>query len=157
VGLREVGKAQRNGFNRLSGRLKHPIDAPRGLKRFRETGLRISRGVINPSLLRDRVSLSIWQMMIAARVTRALLPQELVPERLHPSNNVTTVSIITTGTECSGDLECGSRTTRMSLKAVSIARWSVSDYINTFYNRTRRHAHLGAVSPEPFETSAKCN
>jgi putative transposase len=33
----------------------------------------------------------------------------------------------------------------------------VSDYINTFYNRTRRHAHLGGVSPETFETSAKCD
>jgi len=31
----------------------------------------------------------------------------------------------------------------------------VSDYINTFYNRTRRHRHLGGVSPEAFETSAK--
>jgi integrase-like protein len=31
----------------------------------------------------------------------------------------------------------------------------VSDYINTFYNRTRHHAHLGGVSPEMFETSAK--
>jgi len=33
----------------------------------------------------------------------------------------------------------------------------VSDYINTFYNRTRRHAHLGGVSPETFKTSAKCD
>jgi putative transposase len=33
----------------------------------------------------------------------------------------------------------------------------VSDYINAFYNRTRRHAHLGGVSPETFETSAKCD
>ena len=31
----------------------------------------------------------------------------------------------------------------------------VSDYINSFYNRTRRHCHLGGVSPETFETSAK--
>ena len=31
----------------------------------------------------------------------------------------------------------------------------VSDYINTFYNRTRRHRHLGGVSPEAFETSTK--
>ncbi len=31
----------------------------------------------------------------------------------------------------------------------------VSDYINSFYNRTRRHRHLGGVSPEAFETSAK--
>ncbi len=31
----------------------------------------------------------------------------------------------------------------------------VSDYINSFYNRTRRHGHLGGVSPETFETNAK--
>ena len=31
----------------------------------------------------------------------------------------------------------------------------VSDYINSFYNRTRRHRHLGGDSPETFETSAK--
>jgi len=31
----------------------------------------------------------------------------------------------------------------------------VSDYINSFYNRTRRHRHLGGVSPETFETNAK--
>jgi putative transposase len=31
----------------------------------------------------------------------------------------------------------------------------VSDYINAFYNQTRRHTHLGGVSPEAFETSAK--
>jgi putative transposase len=31
----------------------------------------------------------------------------------------------------------------------------VSDYIDSFYNRTRRHRHLGGVSPETFETNAK--
>ena len=36
-----------------------------------------------------------------------------------------------------------------------LATADVSDYINTFYNRTRRHRHLGGVSPEAFEISAK--
>jgi putative transposase len=31
----------------------------------------------------------------------------------------------------------------------------VSEYINSFYNRMRRHRHLGGVSPEVFETNAK--
>jgi putative transposase len=31
----------------------------------------------------------------------------------------------------------------------------VSDYIESFYNRTRRHTHVGGVSPEAFEASAK--
>ena len=36
-----------------------------------------------------------------------------------------------------------------------LATADVSDYINSFYNRTRRHRHLGGVSPEAFESSAK--
>jgi putative transposase len=31
----------------------------------------------------------------------------------------------------------------------------VADYIETFYNRTRRHSHLGGLSPEQFETAHK--
>jgi len=31
----------------------------------------------------------------------------------------------------------------------------VADYIENFYNRTRRHSHLGGVSPEAFEASVK--
>jgi putative transposase len=31
----------------------------------------------------------------------------------------------------------------------------VSDYIETFYNRTRRHSHLGGMSPEQFEVAQK--
>jgi len=31
----------------------------------------------------------------------------------------------------------------------------VSDYIDSLYNCTRRHRHLGGVSPEGFETNAK--
>jgi putative transposase len=32
-----------------------------------------------------------------------------------------------------------------------LAAEDISDYISTFYNRTRRHTHLGGVSPEEFE------
>lgn len=31
----------------------------------------------------------------------------------------------------------------------------IADYIETFYNRTRRHSHLGGVSPEQFEAAHK--
>jgi putative transposase len=30
----------------------------------------------------------------------------------------------------------------------------ISDYIDSFYNRTRRHQHLGGVSPDEFESAA---
>jgi putative transposase len=36
-----------------------------------------------------------------------------------------------------------------------LARAELSDYIESFYNPTRRHRHLGGVSPEAFETNAK--
>ena len=36
-----------------------------------------------------------------------------------------------------------------------IARADLSDYIETFYNRIRRHSYLGGVSPEEFEAAAK--
>ncbi len=29
----------------------------------------------------------------------------------------------------------------------------ISEYIESFYNRTRRHSHLGGLSPEPFEAA----
>ena len=29
---------------------------------------------------------------------------------------------------------------------------NIFEYIEMFYNRTRRHSHLGGVSPEVFET-----
>jgi putative transposase len=35
-----------------------------------------------------------------------------------------------------------------------LATKEVSDYIESFYNRTRRHRHLGGVSPEDFEARA---
>jgi len=35
------------------------------------------------------------------------------------------------------------------------ASTDVTDYIDRFYNRTRRHSHLGSVSPEQFEAAHK--
>jgi putative transposase len=36
-----------------------------------------------------------------------------------------------------------------------LATREVSDYIKSFYNRSRRHRHLGGVSPEEVEARAK--
>jgi putative transposase len=36
-----------------------------------------------------------------------------------------------------------------------LANVDISDYIESFYNRIRRHSHLGGVSPEQFEAAAK--
>ena len=36
----------------------------------------------------------------------------------------------------------------------SDARRDIFDYIEVFYNRTRRHSHLGGVSPETFEATS---
>ncbi len=38
-------------------------------------------------------------------------------------------------------------------KTRELALNDVSDYIDTFYNRTRRHSYLGGVSPEQFEAA----
>lgn len=35
-----------------------------------------------------------------------------------------------------------------------MARADISDFIEVFYNRTRRHSHLGGVSPETFEKAS---
>ena len=35
-----------------------------------------------------------------------------------------------------------------------LARANVFDYIEVFYNRKRRHSHLGGVSPEDFEQAS---
>lgn len=37
----------------------------------------------------------------------------------------------------------------------NIATADVSDYIESFYNRTRRHQHIGGVSPEAFEAATR--
>ncbi len=39
-------------------------------------------------------------------------------------------------------------------KTRDLARADVFDYIEAFYNRNRRHTHLGGVSPEAFERAA---
>nr|WP_281460046.1 IS3 family transposase [Pseudomonas sp. P13] len=35
-----------------------------------------------------------------------------------------------------------------------MARADVFDFIEAFYNRTRRYSHLGGVSPESFENAS---
>jgi putative transposase len=35
-----------------------------------------------------------------------------------------------------------------------LARADVFDYIEVFYNRNRRHSHLGGVSPDAFERAS---
>ena len=40
-------------------------------------------------------------------------------------------------------------------KTRELALTDVADYIDTFYNHTRRHSHLGGVSPEQFEAAQK--
>jgi putative transposase len=47
------------------------------------------------------------------------------------------------------------RIKKLIYKNRELAVKDVADYIDTFYNRTRRHSHLGGVSPEPFETAQK--
>jgi len=41
-------------------------------------------------------------------------------------------------------------------KTRELARADIFDYIEVFYNRTRRHSHLGGVSPEAFERASEC-
>ena len=40
-------------------------------------------------------------------------------------------------------------------KSRDLATAAIGDYIETFYNRSRRHSHLGGLSPEQFETAHK--
>ena len=40
-------------------------------------------------------------------------------------------------------------------KTREFAKADVFDYIEAFYNRTRRHSHLGGISPEAFERASK--
>ena len=39
-------------------------------------------------------------------------------------------------------------------KTRALARADVFEYIEMFYNRTRRHSHLGGISPEAFERAS---
>jgi putative transposase len=36
-----------------------------------------------------------------------------------------------------------------------LAQAEISDYVDSFYNPTRRHSHLGGVSPEEFERAGR--
>jgi putative transposase len=40
-------------------------------------------------------------------------------------------------------------------KNCALALADLADYIDTFYNRTRRHGHLGGISPEQCEAAQK--
>lgn len=39
-------------------------------------------------------------------------------------------------------------------KTRDLARADISEYIESFYNPTRRHAYIGGVSPDAFEAAA---
>ena len=39
-------------------------------------------------------------------------------------------------------------------KTLDLARADIFDYIETFYDRIRRHSHLGDLSPEAFERAS---
>jgi putative transposase len=47
------------------------------------------------------------------------------------------------------------RIRRKVYRTRSLARADVFDYVEMFYNRTRRHSHLGGVSPKAFENASK--
>lgn len=47
------------------------------------------------------------------------------------------------------------RIKRRIYKTRALAKADIFDYIEAFYNRTRRHTHLGGVSPEVFERASK--
>jgi putative transposase len=38
-----------------------------------------------------------------------------------------------------------------------MATADIADYIDSFDNRTRRHSHVGGVSPDEFEAAARRN
>ena len=37
----------------------------------------------------------------------------------------------------------------------ALAAADISDYINVFYNQSRRHSHIGGISPDEFEAAFK--
>ena len=45
------------------------------------------------------------------------------------------------------------RIKKLIYKNRELAIAEVADYIEAFYNRTRRHSHLGGLSPEQFEAA----
>jgi len=46
------------------------------------------------------------------------------------------------------------RIRRQVYRTRDLAKADIFEYIEMFYNRTRRHSHLGGVSPEAFETAS---
>ncbi|WP_218792540.1 MULTISPECIES: IS3 family transposase, partial [Klebsiella pneumoniae complex] len=46
------------------------------------------------------------------------------------------------------------RISKRTYQTRDLARADVFDYIEVFYNRTRRHSHPGGVSPEAFEQAS---
>jgi putative transposase len=47
------------------------------------------------------------------------------------------------------------RVKKQIYKNREVAKADLADYIDNFYNRTRRHSHLGGLSPEQFEAAHK--
>ena len=47
------------------------------------------------------------------------------------------------------------RIKKQTYKNRELAVADVAHYIDSFYNSTRRHSHLGGVSPEQFEVAQK--
>ena len=47
------------------------------------------------------------------------------------------------------------RIKKLIYKNRELAIADVADYIDTFYNRVRRHSHLGGLSPAQFEAAHK--
>ena len=47
------------------------------------------------------------------------------------------------------------RIKKQTYKNRDLARADVADYIDAFYNRSRRHSHLDGLSPEQFEAAHK--
>ena len=45
---------------------------------------------------------------------------------------------------------------KQTCKSRDLAEAAITGYIETLYNRSRRHSHLGGVSPERFEVAHKC-
>jgi putative transposase len=43
------------------------------------------------------------------------------------------------------------RVKKQIYKTRALAKADIADYIDAFYNRSRRHGHLGGLSPEQFE------
>jgi putative transposase len=47
------------------------------------------------------------------------------------------------------------RVKKQIYKNRDLALTDIADYIDRFYNRSRRHSHLGGMSPEQFEAGLK--